>query len=475
MILIQIRQGETGTGYITPYASGSMVSNPTGQPHSASNRTAYGPPHANHPVHGMAYGPPIGVEFKNYASPYAPPLAVNPTSYASPYSNPVNQPPENYASPYANPMAPNQASRKGIVSSVNNQANKNGGQETRHDTRKNHTPYLKITWTEAKKGNDEAASHYISNEEAERSKAFDEANRRGIGNGNEVASHAVNLDETNVDNAKNKEGGGDDEVLSSGDDLTDDDLPTAMPDDKNVTPPPEDHKLFTGERLGDFTSVEKIDWLLTMSNGGEISRPSKKRRTPSPSISPSSPADAEIQAEVSRIINEITLYKNWHGHPVGTGTTKQLFYASAEAQRLAVELRRLMAIAKPVVNTMMPSAESQARLRFYQHLESRAIKEKRDREVQEGMNRFYGAPVQIQQWVPPAGPSTVPLPIPPPLPSNGPMEVTFVRRGNVIAAPPGGRNVEEEKKAETYGYPPMPGSRPGDSPQGQKRKRTGRR
>ena len=492
MVLVQIQQGEIGAGYVTPYASSSIGSNPGFQRHPTNHSILYGPPHPNHFTHGMAYGPPVGPNFINYASPYAPPLAMHPNSYASPYSNPVTQFPSNYASPYANPMAASQIVGPALVSSVKNQANKHDDHETHHDNKEVDTSLRGVSRAEAKKGDDGAASHYISSQgedasnssieadkqgmsdgEDETSQAYDQDTRQGISIGKDVASNVVDLDEQNVDIVQAQDRGGEDGEINNDDDLTEDELHADKPDDMKITPPAKDHKLFTGERLGDFNTREEIDWLLIMSNGGKIPRPSKKKTKDSRSTSPASPTDIKVQMEVSKIINEIMHYKDWRGHPLCT--TRQLFYASAEGQRLAAELRRLMAIAKPVLNTIIPSTESQARLRFYQQLESRAIKEKRDFEIQQDMNRFYGAQIQIQQWNPP--PALLPpiqSPVPTPMPIDEPVKLPFVRRGNVIAAPPGGRNIEDEKKAETYGYPPTPGSRPGGSKGGKSRKKARR-
>ena len=372
----------------------------------------------------------------------------------------------------------------------NNEINLRDGDEIHHGIEEAHISKPGITETEVMKGNGDAAAQHISrqkeatgmsskkadgqgisNDKKDKREAHDEATRQPIKHGKEMVENAADLDETKSGESENQERSDADAEKSSDEDLTDNDLPVVKPDDKNVTPPAEDHKLFTGERLGDFSSVEKIDWLLTVGNGGKIPTPRKKRTTKSPSTSPPSHGDDKVQVEVNKIVNEIVLYKGWPGHP--GATPKQLFYASVEGQRLAAELRRLISIARPVVNTMMPRAESQARSRFYQQLESRAIKEKRDREMQGGFNPFPGPPVQVQHWIPPVTAAAFQFPMPPQLPSNGPMEVPFVRRGNVIAAPPGGRNMEEEKKAETYGYPPTPGSRPGGSQKGQKRKRPG--
>ena len=384
-------------------------------------------------------------------------------------------------------MVPNSI---GPIVGGNNEINLRDGDEIPHGINEAHTPKPDITETEVMKGNGDAPAQHISrqkeatgmsskkagglgisNDKEDKREAHDEAIRQPIKNGKEMVENVADLDETKSGESENQERSDADAEKSSDNDLTDDDLPAMKPDDKNVTPPAEDHKLFTGERLGDFSSVEKIDWLLTMGNGGKIPTPRKKRTTKSPSTSPPSHADDKIQIEVNKIVNEIVLYKGWPGHP--GATPKQLFYASVEGQRLAAELMRLISIAKPVVNTIMPRAESQARSRFYKQLENRAIKEKRDREIQGGFNPFPGPPVQVQHWIPPVTAAAFQFPMPPQLPSNGPMEVPFVRRGNVIAAPPGGRNMEEEKKAETYGYPPTPGSRPGGSQKGQKRKRPG--
>lgn len=467
-ILVQIQQGEAGTGYIAPYASGSMIPSPIGQGLPTTYGSAYAPPYPDHPPYGMAYGPPVGANLNNYASPYANTVATHPGSYASPYFNPMNQPPANYASPYANPGVPNQTSGSGLVGNGENQANKHDGHETHHDDKEAHSQDVSGAVIEANKEIVGAVDQHNSNEKDDASKASDEAIGEGVSNEKEKVGNVVDLDETAVHDAKKQARSGDRDETSK-----DDDLMTAETDKQSIAPPAENHKLFTGERLGDFTSLENIDWLLTVGNGGEIPTPRKKARMSSPYRSSSSPADAKVQTEVSRIINEIMLFRDWCGYP--GGTIKQFFYASSEGQRLAAELKRLMAVAKPVVNTIIPLAESQARLRFYQRLESHVTREKRDREIQESINRRYGTSVLMQQWrPPPVGVPVAGFPIPPPLPSNGPIQETFVRRGNVIAAPPGGRNKEEEKKAETYGYPPIPGSRPGGSQQGQKRKRVAR-
>lgn len=457
-----------------------MIPNPTGQHHMPTYGAMFGPPHPDHQVYGMVHPPPIGANLNNYASPYFNTVPTHPSSYASPYSNPVNQPPANYASPYANPGVLNQNGGSGLVGSDGNQANNHSGSGARHDNKRAlaprqhnvEAPHQEDKGRGAAAGQDisnrgddvsKASNQGVSSNKKETRQSLDKATDQGVSNSKEDTSHAVDSDETDIE-VPDKQGSSskDDDATSS-----DDDLVTAKIGNQNITPPAENHRLFTGERLGDFSTTENIDWLLTMGNGGKMPKASKKTIKETPSRSSSAPVDTTIQTKVNKIIDQIMLCKDLRGY----GTPKQLFYASAEGQQLAAELRRLMTIAKPVVNAIIPRAESQARLRFYQQLESRAIVEERDRTFQANMNQYYGPPFQMHQWVPPPGGFPVlGLPIPPPLPSNGPTQAPFVRRGNVIAAPPGGRDIEEEKKAETYGYPPTPGSRPGGSQRGQKRK-----
>ena len=504
--LVKIQQGEAGPEYIPSYASGSMNLNPVGPSQMTGYGVAYGLPHPEQPPYGIGYGSPVGLNFNNYAPPFTNPMPIHPNSYASPLVNPM--PPnansyaspysdQNYASPYANPVHLNQVNGSGLLRSGDHPAKKHDGHDShRGDKEAYRPPQDKIGValktgkgtdrsggqdTRAQDQNAHKATRKASDEDIDKGgqetrKAYDEADSQAVSKKNQEASNAIDLGKENVGEANKQNNGSNEVQRGSDDDFTDDDLDKSKTNNHSVAPPSENHKLFTGERLGDFTTMENIDWLLTVGNGGKVPRPSKKIRMSSPDqslSSPSSKADVEVQTEISMIVNQIMAYDSWRGHP--GGTMKQYFYASAEGQQLAADLRRFMAIAKPVVNTIIPRVEAQARLAFYRQLEIRAQREKRDREIQAGMNRYYGPPIQMQQWGPPPVGFPVPtFPIPPQLPSNAPAQAPVIRRGNVIAARPGGRNVEEEEKAETYGYPPLPGSRPGGSQRGQKRKSTAR-
>ena len=159
IILVQIQQGEAGTNYVTPYASGSVFSNPVGQPHLASHGNTYVPPLSNAPTHGTVYGPPVGPNLNNYVSPFVSHLAPHPTGYASPYPNPGNLPPANYSSPYADPMVPDSI---GPIAGGNNKVNLHDDDEIRHGIKEAHTSKPNFTKAEAIKGNGDAAAQHIS-------------------------------------------------------------------------------------------------------------------------------------------------------------------------------------------------------------------------------------------------------------------------------------------------------------------------
>lgn len=502
--LVQIQQGEAGPDYISSYGSGSMSVNPIGPSQMTGYGIAYGLPHPEQPPYGMGYGSPVGLNLNNCAPQFTNPMPIHPNSYASPLVNPIPTnansyaspySDQNYASPYANPVHLNLMNGSSLVRDGVNQAKKHDGHESNRGDKVAHGPHQDIIGVALKNGKGTDGSggqdirtqdqnaHKVTRKDSDQhmdkggqkmSKAGDEADSQAVSKENQ--ENAIDLGKINVGEANKQNGGSNIVQKGSDDDFTDDDLDKSKTNNHSVAPPSENHKLFTGERLGDFTTMENIDWLLTVGNGGKVPRPSKKIRMSSPDQSLSSPAskaDVEVQTEVNMIVNQIMAYNGWRGHP--GGTMKQYFYASAKGQRLAADLRRFMAIAKPVVNTIIPQEEAKARLAFYRQLEIRAMREKRDRDVQANMNRYYGPPIQMQQWGPPPVGFPVPtFPIPPQLPSNAPAQAPVIRRGNVIAARPGGRNVEEEEKAETYGYPPLPGSRPGGSQRGQKRKSAAR-
>ena len=232
-----------------------------------------------------------------FASPLTNHVTTHQRSYASPYSDSLNQPPVNYASPYANTGPSSQANGLGSGASSGVQANKHDG-VTQHDPKEDHTPRHDIIRVpieansrsdesarrdisnkagDASKASKEANDQAISDEKKETGKACDEANDQGSSRENDEMSNVVDLDETDVGDADKPDINSQENEARSDDEMTNDHSTTARNNNQNIAPPAEDHKLFTGERLGDFTSRENIDWLLTVGNGGKILRPSKVR------------------------------------------------------------------------------------------------------------------------------------------------------------------------------------------------------
>ena len=190
-----------------------MFSNPVGQHHLASYGNAHVPSFFNAPTHGTAYGPPVGPNTNNYATPFVSRLAPHPNSYDSPYPNLVNLPPANYSSPYANPLVPNST---GPVVGGNHEVTLHDGDEIRHDIKEAHASTPDVTETEGIKGNGDAAAQHISkqkeatkmsskesdglsvsNDKEDERKAYGEATRQGFSNGKEMVDNFADLDEMN--------------------------------------------------------------------------------------------------------------------------------------------------------------------------------------------------------------------------------------------------------------------------------------
>lgn len=222
--------------------------------------------------------------------------------------------------------------------------------------------------------------------------------------------------------------------------------------------------------LKDLHIAKQADVLLVAANGGHL--PAQGVRSPwspgfqseydsdatisEPSISGTDnsrdlrygqTSDGAILSHVNDIVNRI---KGFQNPPQGTvhHTARDVFYQSAEGQRLASELQRLVKPALPKVNTLVSSKEITAMLDFYRKLSSRASMRAREKK-QKAM--YQGKPTRGSQTQHRAHGGMYPLPLPLPFPE----------RGNVML-PPIGRSFSEEKKMEGYGFPGgSVGGRPG--------------
>lgn len=237
-----------------------------------------------------------------------------------------------------------------------------------------------------------------------------------------------------------------------------------------------------------LSSALNIDNFLALANGGvppgpdddsndsdhddtiHISKSTALDAPPSPAdtIDESlSRADEDIQALVNNIANGL-MRSEEAPNQAPPGNPYAAFYSTMNGKQLGAELKRLVAVAHPEVNAIMPREQIQAAHLFYTHLVSRAHT-RNAANIRQAQVNHHAAFAASNQWgqavYPPPPPkgymvqwhdSFTGAPSQPP----GPMGQSFVPRGNVIA-PPAVRNMEQERKIATYGFPPKPGRRPG--------------
>ena len=241
---------------------------------------------------------------------------------------------------------------------------------------------------------------------------------------------------------------------------------TKGPENENIT---FDSSQDPAEQIEKVYTIENIDRMLatvkavldadsdsdSVNGSGVSSQHTEPALSPDPHLPCLQPFDQDdkaIQAIVDRIINDV-MAKNDHWRNLPPGSSQAAFYQSDDGQRLAAELKLCMTVAAPKINTILPKEQSYATSNFYAHLSSRAY----IRNIG-GINpthtSAYGYPAQMNYNM--LGVPAAFQPAPPP-----PQPEPFVPRGNVMAPPPGGGNFEENRKVREFGYPPLPGSRPG--------------
>ena len=223
------------------------------------------------------------------------------------------------------------------------------------------------------------------------------------------------------------------------------------------------------QRVNDTAGMDKsdIDDFLKLAAGGSVSddeddaiSDAPDDRGPPAGQTPTPQLDGDVGATLQRIINELmterqggqnSLYvDDRHGLPINTPQTN--LYGTATAKDQAATLKRLFAQAGVSINTIIPAAQSHATSQLYAHLSSRA---NRFPTSGGGINPShagaYGNTAQMtQRMLAKPGTSFQALQ---PAPSAS--------RGNVVGPPVRARNPEELRKIQDYGFPPLPGSRPG--------------
>ena len=199
----------------------------------------------------------------------------------------------------------------------------------------------------------------------------------------------------------------------------------------------------------------QIDALLEFANGGSLmdhddddslldvlddaTEPGDLETTPQP--------DGDINATVQRLVTELTADesggRDHFGFPIATSLADK-----------AAALLRLVAEARISKNRILPAAQAHATSQLYAHLSSRAHKFPTSGGINPDHASAYGNTAQMTQRM-----LARPVNVAPPL-----QAAPSASRGNVVGPPARGsrgRSSEEVKKIREYGYPPLPGSRPG--------------
>ena len=217
-------------------------------------------------------------------------------------------------------------------------------------------------------------------------------------------------------------------------------------------------ELIEQNNLDKATSTEpnltksQIDALLALANGGSLmdnrdDDSVQDDAAMAEDLETSPQLDSDINATLQRIITELTADES--------GGRDQLGFPLATSQAdKAATLQRLFMEAGISINTILPAAQAHATSQLYAHLSSRAHKFPTSGGINPAHASTFGNTAQMTQRM-----LARPVNVAPPLQAS-----PSASRGNVVGPPARstrGRSVEEVKKIREYGFPPLPGSRPG--------------
>lgn len=169
--------------------------------------------------------------------------------------------------------------------------------------------------------------------------------------------------------------------------------------------------------------------------------------------------DDDVLATLQCIVNELmvganggsNLFSTENGQALSNGTSQTDMFGTDTAKEQAVALKRSFDRAGVSINTIIPAAQSLATSQLYAHLSSRA---NRFPTSGGGINpnnaSAYGNTADMTQRMLSR-------------PGNAVQNLQFASpHSRMNSRPPvRGRNAEELKKVQEYGFPPLPGSRPG--------------
>ena len=230
-----------------------------------------------------------------------------------------------------------------------------------------------------------------------------------------------------------------------------------------------DSTSFTNDTNKHGLDQSQIDAILSLANGGSLTDDEDDKTIADPDednaqdLDPSGmpQVDIEITATLQRIIKQFTTERNGvvassETPTVSTGDLTADAYGSVEQQ--AVALNKLYMQAGVSINTIMPAAQGQAISQFFVNLSNRARSSPPSGGINPAHAGTFGNTAQMQQRML-ANPGIFGQPQYHLQHSLLPSALT--PRAAVIGPPVRTITPEEQLKIKSYGFPPLPGSRPG--------------
>ncbi|MCJ1419033.1 hypothetical protein MMC32_005384 [Xylographa parallela] len=213
----------------------------------------------------------------------------------------------------------------------------------------------------------------------------------------------------------------------------------------------------------------QIDAILSLANGGSLTDDEDDKTIADPDednaqdldLSGMPQVDIDITATLQRIIKQFTTDRNGvlaSSEPPTVSTGDLAADANGSVEQQAVALNKLYMQAGVSINTIMPAAQSQAISQFFVNLSNRARSSPPSGGINPAHAGTYGNTAQMQQRML-ANPGIFGQPQY--QPQHPLLPSVLTPRATVVGPPVRTITPEEQLKIESYGFPPLPGSRPG--------------
>ena len=213
----------------------------------------------------------------------------------------------------------------------------------------------------------------------------------------------------------------------------------------------------------------QIDAILSLANGGSLTDDEDDKTIADPDednaqdldLSGMPQVDMEITATLQRIIKQFTTERNGvlaSSEPPTVSTGDHTADPNGSVEQQAVALNKLYLQAGVSINTIMPAAQGQAISQFFVNLSNRARSSPPSGGINPAHAGMYGNTAQMQQRML-ANPGIFGQPQF--QPQHPLLPSALLPRATVAALPARTITPEEQLKIKSYGFPPLPGSRPG--------------